>query len=573
MQSTHVNHQFYSPVTNWISKNRRRERYLSVKIQEKELDTEASKIIFPRSQSLNCSNSVNVSPTATSKPITIPSSNKKVTFAFDCDRSMEKIDIKNQNSSITKMILTSAPTASPNVQFKKYGQLERVSKSVDNIPLHSALKKNCTRTNSLKGKKDKKGINVPKINTTSVNNNNKLENKSGSLELINNPDSSFSMKGAKSSNIISPQLSCSSISTACLSPSLTSNTSQEIENSSIITLCASPGSENINYLSMSQDQLFKLLPKKIIKALDNYTAHCKNEISYQKGDFFFVISENESYYFVTNPLTRSSGYVSKFSFKQVDNFARNSVVNKRLSPITEKRENNLILKEPNPLTDRIMTACITKEVISRNSQTKLPIEISKIDGSVAVIYRSYNEICELQNSLLECFPEDSGSNTKARILPFLPSYDAIINYPNKTPRQILSNYLQLLTQLPNYIQFSYPFEHFFSTRKDDILSSIHIVNHLNFFDCEEQKKSDDQMIKVKIIAELKNSTEKEVNILRISSNTKYFDLFDNLEARFNTTFTNIYYQNETNKKVKVFGDHDLKLFFNSNNLSYVLWAK
>ncbi|OUM56291.1 hypothetical protein PIROE2DRAFT_67908, partial [Piromyces sp. E2] len=216
-----------------------------------------------------------------------------------------------------------------------------------------------------------------------------------------------------------------------------------------------------------------------------------------------------------------------------------------------------------------MTACITEEIISRNTQNTFPIEITKIDGTVAVLYRSYNDICQLHNALMECFPEDTGSNNKERILPFLPSHDAIFNHPKKSPRHILSSYLQLLTQLPNDIQFSYPFEQFFTVRKDDILSSIYVVSELSFFEAEKEQR---ETVKVKVIVENKESDMDEINIIRVSPKIDYFGLFDILEERFQSTFTNIYYCNESNEKVKVFGDHDLKLFFKSNSLSYVLYA-
>jgi hypothetical protein len=600
MQLVQETHQFSSPVTNWKSKNRRRQRYLNNnnnignKIQKRDslkLKSNKSKSsvnpknIPARSQSFNCPFSKKVSPTATSNPIAIPSNNKRVKFVEDIEKSF------NKENEIANISVASAP----NLSFTKYATLDHSprradtsfsilknnSTSFDHIPKRADTSFSIVKSNSFKdvhGVKEKK-VNLPKINTSNLTKILENKNKYSFDTSMDNSESSFLSKGTRSPiGGKSQDFSCSSASTLCASPTLTSinlsqttaNLSQEIESSSYITLCNSPQSDCSRYLSMSNDQLFKLLPKKIIKAHDNYTAHSTTEISYKKGDFFFVISENESYYFVTNPSTKSSGYVSKYSFEQVDNFAKSNKILSGLSPIVEKKE-NVISKDSNPLTDRVMTACIIEEIISRNTRNTFPIEISKIDGTVAVLNRSYNDICQLHNALLECFPEDTGSNSKERILPFLPSHDSIFNHPKKSPRQILSNYLQLLTQLPNEIQFSYPFIQFFNVRKDDILSSIYVVSQLNFFEAEKEQKN--QTVKVKVIVENKESDMDEINIVRVSPKIDYFNLLDLLEERFQCSFTNIYYCNESNEKVKVFGDHDLKLFFNSNNLSYVLYAK
>lgn len=581
MQAVHENHQFYSPVTNWKSKNRRKQRYINVKPQNKEKTSEiksprlskslnsittsispTSLPIAPRNHSLQHKSSNVVPSSVPTKPARrTPSLNKKVQIASDMEKGVEKIgsiknEIKSNHISFDQHITEAKKSTN-------YGHSRKKSDS-SFVSLF--------RSKSLKEK-------VPKINTNNISNVSDVSTLVDSY--VSDPSSSFinSGKNFKSPKMKSPkmkspqlsQLSFISNTTACFSPTL-STTSQEADReTSFTTLCNSP-KQDVSFFSMSNEQLFKLLPKKIIKALDNHTAqNTTNEISYKKGDFFFVISENESYYFVTNPSTKSSGYVYKYSFEQVDNFSKVNKMKSTLSPIVEKK-GSLLYKEPNPLRDRIMTICITEDILSRNTQNTFPIEISKIDGTVALLNRSYDDICQLHNSILECFFEYSGSNNRERILPFLPTFDAIFNHPRKSPRQILGNYLQALIQLPNEIQFSYPFEQFFSIRKDDILSSIYDVSELQFFnnyDIKDTKHS----VKVKVIADNKDSKNIEINVLYVTPNIKYFDLFDVIEERFNTTFTNLYYQNESKERIKVFGDRDLKLFFNSNSLSYVLWAK
>jgi len=428
----------------------------------------------------------------------------------------------------------------------------------------------------------------PRINTTNLSNvSNSLD--SGTLvDSANSESSSYftfrrNLRSPKTVFNPNPDHSCSSVVTNIFSPSLSSvNISHDMidHESSLATLVQSPPTGESSFLSMNNDQLFKLLPRKIVKAIDNYTAQNRTtEISYRKGDFFFVISENDTYYFVTNPSTKQSGYVSKFSFEQVDHFSKQpqssnkAKVSGKLSPIVEDKDFQFV-KEQTAINDRIMTACVNDDILIRNTQYKFQIEMTKINGTVAVLNRSYNDICDLHHALLDYFPEDAGTNSQERILPFLPSFDAIFNHPSRSPRQIISYYLQQLTKLPNYIQFSYPFDEFFSHRKDDIISSIYVVSHLSFFEDSEDLLSDlHSTLKVKFIIEDSKTGSQEINSLRVDPDIEYFDLFDMLEERFDRTFSNIYYKNEMGDKVKIFGDRDLKLFFDSNNISYVLWAK
>eukprot|EP00833_Pecoramyces_ruminatium_P013129 jgi/Orpsp1_1/1187161/evm.model.d7180000055863.1 len=618
MQTTYENHQFYSPVTNWKSKNknRRRQQILSVNTQKKKViqnEEESPKfpkspngpksaevpkspnedLVFPsRSQSLNSKFPKKISPKATSKPINIPSY-KKVPQIAVSDSVKTEIGISNnshRDHSIHKSVVTSpnsSNTSFSNTSFTNNHSFKKSGSNALPIPKRSESSLN---PSSMKNKnfRGKNVVNVPKINTANLSN---ISNSLDSCTLIDSANSESSSYLHFRKNVRSPRMHTPvnpELSNSCHSPALSSNNSNIIDHeSSIATLIQSPTSTDTSFLNMSSDQLFKLLPKKIIKATENYTAQNEaTEISYKKGDFFFVVSEDDTYYFVTNPSTKQSGYVSKYSFEQVDNFTKPIKVkgNFNLSPIAERdlgnddKEKDMsdIDKEQSSINDRVMTACITEDIISRNSQQKFPIEITKIDGTVAVLKRSYNDLCKLHNLLLDFFPEDAGSNDEERILPFLPSLDAIFNHPNKSPRQILNNYLQILTKLPNYIQFSYPFEKFFSLRQDDILSSIYVVSQLNFFEDSRNSRMFNETpssIKVKIIAEDEKSGRQEINILRIDPEIEYFDLFDMIEDRFDRTFSNIYYKNENGLKIKIFGDHDLRLFFNSNNLSYVLWAK
>ncbi|KAL6625155.1 hypothetical protein U3516DRAFT_892540 [Neocallimastix sp. 'constans'] len=619
MQATYESHQFYSPVTNWKSKNknRRRQQILAESNQQKKTQLNGTKISkFPqnsgyseksvlrpttpvtsrstnddlelpkRSQSLNKKLPIqNISPAATSKPITIPTSQKKITSSgsdFSSDQSMVTDLGLSSFSYGNHSMIVSTPNSKPDSTNASF--MLRKNPSMGSIP-----KRIESSFNDLsKNKNTKVKVNLPRINTSNLSN---ISNSLDSCTLVDSAHTEFCPSSFNNSrkSLHSPKmavnntvadLSSGNITLVNISSSMNSSHDMIDHESSIATLVQSPTASDASFFSMSSDQLFRLLPKKIIRAIDSYTAQNKTtEISYKKGDFFFVISENDSYYFVTNPSTKQSGYVSKYSFEQVDHFSKSNVIKnnrKILSPV-ETKECPFLVKEQTAINDRIMTACITEDIITRNSQEKFPIEISKIDGTVALLYRSYNDICELHRSLLEYFPEDAGNSRQERILPFLPTLDAIFNHPSKSPREILSTYLQYLTKLPNYIQFSYPFDEFFNLRKDDIHSSIYVCSPLNFFENNKNhyhhRQQGHSTLKVKLIIEDDEKNHQEVSMIRVDPDIGYFDLFDMIEERFNKTFTNIYYQNETGARIKIFGEHDLNLFFNSNNLSYVLWAK
>ena len=55
------------------------------------------------------------------------------------------------------------------------------------------------------------------------------------------------------------------------------------------------------------DSLLKQPPKKVIKTNQDYKAQYSQEISFKKGDFFYVIDEDELYYSIINPIEKISG--------------------------------------------------------------------------------------------------------------------------------------------------------------------------------------------------------------------------------------------------------------------------
>ncbi|KAJ3358818.1 bud emergence protein 1, partial [Kappamyces sp. JEL0680] len=69
--------------------------------------------------------------------------------------------------------------------------------------------------------------------------------------------------------------------------------------------------------------IFNLPPKKIIKANANYSAQSVGELSFRKGDFFYVIHDkpDEELYEVINPIEKTRGVVA---YRFFQNVARNA---------------------------------------------------------------------------------------------------------------------------------------------------------------------------------------------------------------------------------------------------------
>jgi bud emergence protein 1 len=75
--------------------------------------------------------------------------------------------------------------------------------------------------------------------------------------------------------------------------------------------------------SVSKPNASTLPPQKVIKATSLYRSTAPQELSFQKGDFFYVIRELEdgSYYEAHNPITGARGLVPRAMFEE---FAKNS---------------------------------------------------------------------------------------------------------------------------------------------------------------------------------------------------------------------------------------------------------
>jgi bud emergence protein 1 len=59
-------------------------------------------------------------------------------------------------------------------------------------------------------------------------------------------------------------------------------------------------------------------PNKVIKALYDYNAQNPNELSFKRGDFFFIVKGDDQYYEAFNPITNSRGVVPVHYFQALE---------------------------------------------------------------------------------------------------------------------------------------------------------------------------------------------------------------------------------------------------------------
>ncbi|KAI8849304.1 hypothetical protein BC829DRAFT_189322 [Chytridium lagenaria] len=76
-------------------------------------------------------------------------------------------------------------------------------------------------------------------------------------------------------------------------------------------------------------EIFYQPPKKVIRAMESYNARSANELTFVKGDFFYVVSDFERHYEVVNPLEKTRGIVPKSCFEGLEEMQARTLANAR----------------------------------------------------------------------------------------------------------------------------------------------------------------------------------------------------------------------------------------------------
>lgn len=80
-------------------------------------------------------------------------------------------------------------------------------------------------------------------------------------------------------------------------------------------------------------------PDKVIRALYDYHSEAPKELSFEKGEFFFVVKEHGDWYHASNPATGAEGIVPREFFETIDK-RKPSLGNSTSSPPSNTRKNS-----------------------------------------------------------------------------------------------------------------------------------------------------------------------------------------------------------------------------------------
>ncbi|KAI9332912.1 hypothetical protein DFJ73DRAFT_54673 [Zopfochytrium polystomum] len=252
--------------------------------------------------------------------------------------------------------------------------------------------------------------------------------------------------------------------------------------------------------------LFNQPPSKVIKAISDYRAKTPSELSFRNGDFFYVVSESEFYFEVTNPAEKRRGQVPKDCFESLERAAQRinerareaamdptgpplrvqappHIIQSSSAPPISARSSPLSPRSgssntpPNisptgpvaraqtgggvgpvrPINPSSITAVTVTNVELRGDNLQwFTIECHQIRdaGPPFVLFRTHDDFWALQVALLSLYPREAGhghsggvgdGGTAGRVIPFLPAPSRDFSLGATSARRMqLEAYLQEL---------------------------------------------------------------------------------------------------------------------------------
>lgn len=243
--------------------------------------------------------------------------------------------------------------------------------------------------------------------------------------------------------------------------------------------------------SSHPSHIFNMPPKKVVKASSDYNAQAVGELSFTKGEFFYVISESSSdYYEVINPVKKSRGIVPQRCFDNLDkviqeaalrhsapegipggvNPSRKSSNSPQHASLMTLSEIDLKMREWKDTVESI----IIQEVALKNSQWTFTIQIKFTNGSSHVLFRTWDDFYILHIGLLNHFPKESGRTGQGRVIPFLNKQIVKTQDEATKTRSILDTYMLEIIKLPSCVLASSQAKRFFMLKTGDLNTSIDI---------------------------------------------------------------------------------------------------
>jgi PX domain len=340
--------------------------------------------------------------------------------------------------------------------------------------------------------------------------------------------------------------------------------------------------------SSHPNSVFKLAPKLVIRAARPYIAKMRQELSFQKDDYFFVIDQRTGYYEVINPVQKLRGLVPIDYFEELK--SSDQVTNLNYYPISPAATpESLDYEDLDPpevhqtlddqLEDFIDESVNLKESFYENvcfvDVPDVQVSILKkkwvftillrfYDGTLQTLFRSYDEFFNLQLLILLNFPTEAGYDHQPRIIPFLPIPEPLDENEILKRKNYLSLYLnQLLFSCPKHLIDSDKLETFFAPRQEDISTTSPLVfdSSAVLLDLIDNLKIVDKTVKIRL------TLGRDIQEFQVSSTITYNQLRREIEEILELSIEDVLFKDEAAQIIVIYGDKDLGMLLKMEKVS------
>jgi len=359
-------------------------------------------------------------------------------------------------------------------------------------------------------------------------------------------------------------------------------------------------------MNVIDERIFKVPPKKVIKTNQNYTAQYSQEISFKKGDFFYVIDEDDLYYSIINPAEKITGLVPKIfcealdkSIKRKTQYAEYSYNSLNRGKKFRNEYNNgnnhrdefdtmgkkyTIDNSDVPKEESFSTKVISCGLVD-NNRFLITIEVTKpFKNKKLILKRVYDDFFAMQSILLKLFPKEAGRVERyERIIPFIPPAPnkVMTNFNNQDHlgkyKEELDSYIKEMSKMPQRIQSSFPVRRFFLLRSGDTESNISL-NRGNGAPGEAVYDDGDDFLDLLSDYEenflpLKIIFDHRPYRIEISDKISFEKLWRRIEDFLNLEIVDIYFKDEEGYEIPLLNDIDLGNFIRTRKYHLLLYVE
>jgi len=345
------------------------------------------------------------------------------------------------------------------------------------------------------------------------------------------------------------------------------------------------------------ERIFKIPPKKVIQTNQDYEAQYSQEISFKKGEFFFVIEEDDLYYSIVNPPKKITGLVPKIFCEAVDKSVKRKTqyAEYSLSRGKTRAEYNLNKRDEFdssgnryttdssdvPEEDKYSARVVSCGPLD-SERFLITIEVIRpFDRKKMILKRLYDDFSAMQSILLKLFPKEAGRVERyERIIPFVPPAPNKVmpNFNNKNHmekyRMELDAYVKGMTKMPFRIQSSFPVRRFFIVRKTDIETQLSL-NHKFTPDVADAGEDFLDLLSdyEETILPLKLVFDRRQYRMEISDKISFQSLWDKIEDFLGLEIVDVYFKDEEGYEIPLLNDIDLGNFIRTRKFHLLLYVE